>query len=126
MENLNKENFWNELQEKYPDGMKVFCDWIDKYKKENNWNILFNNGKQKNYGTNFNRPTDKNGNWTHDIKFHDIPLAMQIGIWIEFVSEVLAGVHEWEIEDLANHDWKKDITEHIKMIHSDKLLHKNN
>ena len=28
--NLTKENFWNELSQKYPKGMKVFCDWIDR------------------------------------------------------------------------------------------------
>lgn len=41
MENLNKENFWDELYKKYPKGMKVFCDWIDEYKKQNNWDEFF-------------------------------------------------------------------------------------
>lgn len=76
MENLNKENFWNELMSRFPDGMKLFCSWVDDYKEKNNWNDLFN------YGI----PRRKTQGW-HNPKFHDIPLAMQIGIFLEFVFE---------------------------------------
>lgn len=108
MENLNKENFWNELYEKYPLGMKIFCDWIDEYKLKNNWDMLFFNNRKAS-------PQSKCR--SQSIKFHDIPLAMQIGIWIEFASE-LSGVHEWEIDDLSNYDWKADIQNTIKMLRS--------
>ncbi len=111
MENLNKENFWNELQEKYPDGMKIFCDWIDKYKRDNDWGNLFN----------FGTPHYAKQGW-HDPKFHDIPLAMQIGIWIQFSTETFLSVHEWEIEDMNNHDWQEDIRGAIKLLHEDKTL----
>ncbi len=108
MENLTKENFFNELQEQYPVGMKVFCDWIDKYKADNDWDSLFRN----NYVSR---------NLKLFIKYHHLPFAMQIGIWIEFISS-WPTVHEWEIDDLSNHDWKVDITNHIKLLNEDEGL----
>jgi len=40
-ESLTKENFWNEIETKYPNAFKIFTDWIDKYKKAVDWNDLF-------------------------------------------------------------------------------------
>ena len=80
METLTKENFWNDLQEKYPAGMKIFCEWIDKYKGKYGWNNLF--GEHK---------TFYQGNLVcigFAPKFHQLPYAMQIGIWLEFESEM--------------------------------------
>lgn len=65
MESLTKENFWNELERKFPAAMKVFGEWIDEYKRKNDWNNKL----------------------SHRIKFHDLPLAMQMGIFSEFVFE---------------------------------------
>lgn len=73
MENLNKENFWNEMYQKYPLAMKDFCSWIDEYKKRNDWNDLFHN-KAASYDA------------KHSVKFHDIPIAMQMGIWREYLD----------------------------------------
>lgn len=66
MENLNKENFWDVLMEKHPKAMKEFCEWIDKYKAANAWPLLFS-GDQ--------------------IKFHDLPIDMQLGIILWFIEE---------------------------------------
>lgn len=71
-ESLTKEDFWNDLYDKYPLEMKVFCDWIDKYKKEVDWNNLFSN-------------SEIDGECY--VKFHDIPNAMQVGIFIAFTQE---------------------------------------
>lgn len=77
LENLTKENFWNDLQERYPEKMKEFCDWIDEYKKENNWNSLFKPLPGYTGGAvGFKYP-----------KYHDLPFAMQVGIFIQFVDE---------------------------------------
>jgi hypothetical protein len=75
MENLTKENFWNGLYESYPVEMKRFCDWVDEYKLRVHWSDLFGNinFKRKHY-------------WA-DIKFHHLPIAMQIGIFIQYVYE---------------------------------------
>ncbi len=68
---MNKANFWNEIAEKFPRQFKIFAEWIDRYKKkpEIEWNYLFDEGGK-----------DRT-------KFHDIPIGMQIGVFIEFVSE---------------------------------------
>lgn len=71
-EPLTKENFFNEMMDTFPHSMKVFCNWIDEYKKEIEWENLFMNGIRK-----------------VKTKFHHLPYAMQQGIWIEFVGQTL-------------------------------------
>lgn len=75
-ENLNKENFWNDLHARFPIGTQVFCDWIDKWKAENGWGSL--------------RLELKDQDSTHyePVKFHDYPLAVQAGILAQFDTEV--------------------------------------
>jgi hypothetical protein len=104
--NLSKENFWNDLFDKYPDAVKIFCKWIDKYKKRNKWNTLFNSDSDW---------QDVNGKNAPAPKFHDLPYAMQIGILIEFLSSYPT-VHEFEVEDLFTLDWRKNITEFFQML----------
>lgn len=72
MESLTKENFWNELNNAYPEQMKEFCAWIDEYKKRVDWDGLFNGLK---------------GPFTSSPKYHDLPIAMQLGIFWEFSME---------------------------------------
>lgn len=111
-ENLTKENFFNEMMELYPLAMKLFCNWVDEYKKAVNWNVLFNNGKEKNYGVNLNQlPNSKTGRYDHDIKFHDLPYAMQQGIWIEFVGQTLH--HYFEQPE---YQYSMDLEEDIKTV----------
>lgn len=69
MENLNKENFWNDLQKKHPNAVKEFCDWIDKYKESVNWTHVFNTSHKR------------------DFKFHHLPFDMQTGIILRFIEE---------------------------------------
>lgn len=81
MENLTKENFWNEMMEKYPEQMKKFCDWIDDYKASVNWESLFGTHKTTDGGRivcSYSAP-----------KFHDLPFAMQLGIWAEYMGVIL-------------------------------------
>ena len=73
MKSLTKENFWDKLYSKYPSEMKQFCEWIDEYKKKVNWNNLF--------------PVAARNHYCVDIKFHHLPVAMQIGIFLQYVSE---------------------------------------
>lgn len=80
---LTKENFWNELQEHYPLGMKVFCDWIDIYKKVINWDLLFNRANVQPFS----------------IKFHHIPYAFQLGIWYEFLADMGEDREEYPITE---------------------------
>lgn len=68
MQNLNKENFWNALEQKYPVAMQRFKEWIDAYKNEVDWSELFAE---------------------YEVKLHDIPIEMQLGILLRFVAESL-------------------------------------
>lgn len=70
---LTKDNCFDELMQKYPKAMKIFCNWIDEYKKEVQWDNLFGN-----YTATGDIGLDS-------IKFHDIPYDMQVGIWIRFL-----------------------------------------
>lgn len=67
---MTKENFFNDLGAKFPEAMKLFKTWIDQYKQDNNWQDLFNGWES------FEAP-----------KYHDLPLAMQAGIFIQFAQE---------------------------------------
>lgn len=71
MERLTKENFWNDLHDKHPEQMNKFCKWIDEYKERELWNILF-----ARHTSGLQAP-----------KYHELPIAMQIGIFLQYVSE---------------------------------------
>ena len=66
---LTKAGFWEPLKEECPRGMKLFVEFIDKYKAENDWDTLFGPFI---YG--------------EAPKYHDLPTAMQFGIFTEFVE----------------------------------------
>lgn len=108
-ENLNKENFWNEAYAKYPDGVQVFCDWIDRYKKENHWRDLFNGGFLVN-------PKGNSDIFTEAPKFHDIPLAMQAGILQEFF-QCSPAMKMFSSQNENLDDWKVSLASAFKFLH---------
>lgn len=77
-QNLNKENFFNELVLKYPKAMSIFCKWIDQYKLDNKWDEIF---------TFKTVPVNENEQTIVIHKFHHIPYAMQVGIIFQFYNE---------------------------------------
>src|SRR6185369_14480780 len=106
MENVNKENLFNELMEKYPEGMKIFCDFIDEYKKKNNWDVLFNGNKTTLFGPKTISP-----------KFHELPIAMQTGIWFEFI---VTNEEFDKVGFITTDIFKSQITEAIEFLHLQK------
>jgi hypothetical protein len=94
MEDLTKENFWDECFEKYPDATKEFCEWIDGYKASVNWEELFAPG----------------------IKFHDIPGEMQCGIWVEFI--ISTGACSYEV-DWVETELSEEIMTYMEMREGD-------
>ncbi len=70
MENLNRKNFFDALSKRAPLALNKFQEFIDGYKREINWQKLFN--------TNF---IDRN------INFENLPFEMQIGILNKFFKE---------------------------------------
>lgn len=89
MDKLTKQNFWNKLHEKHPAEMKKFCDWIDQYKNRVRWDDLFN----EYFGDGVSHPSPK---------YHDLPIAMQIGIFLQYVSEAdsFGGIDFGEINNV--------------------------
>jgi len=79
MDNLGKENFWNEMKDKYPYSVDVFCKWIDGYKNKVGWANIFG----------------------PKVKFHDIPYEMQMGIMNRFFIETYAGEKEYSDPEKA-------------------------
>lgn len=69
IDNLSKENFWDAIKDRYPEGFIYFTEWIDRYKEEVGWDKLFAPG----------------------IKFHDVPLDIQNGIIARFDLEMHNG-----------------------------------
>ena len=100
---LTKENFFDEMMTKYPKAMKKFCDWIDEYKKEVGWDGLFNAG----YCKCLSEPI----RWVDSVvpKFHNIPYAMQYGIWIEYCKQELSKYFEQPEHISDSVDLEEDI-----------------
>lgn len=94
---LTKENFWNEMMRQYPRAAARFCKWIDEYKKAVEWDMLF-----------------ANTHMAKKIKFHDIPHAMQQGIWIEFARQELD-----EHFEQPEYYYDFDLEENIKTVFSE-------
>lgn len=96
---LTKENFWNELTEYSPSVMDDFCKWIDEYKKRVDWGQLF-----------YTPHSPQN----RDIKFHDIPIEMQVGIFFQFTLEYWTGESNHLLHDNvinSMHDFAQAIRE---------------
>jgi hypothetical protein len=104
-DNLTKENFWDRMMATYPNATAAFCQWVDEYKEATEWKKLFNDS-----GHIYLK--DSLGNSTNSFiaaapKFHDLPHAMQLGIWIECVCQ--RGGCSWPIENMFEFDLAEDI-----------------
>jgi len=95
-ESLTKENLWNDLYKAYPKGTQVFCDWIDEYKKAANWGEVLGS----------------------HIKFHDLPHAMQMGIWILFLAQ---NGFLFYFDDIEEFGLAYSIRQQIKVIEIDEI-----
>lgn len=102
---LTKENFWNDLFQKYPTATKIFCQWIDRYKESVNWVLLFGQDER-----------------TRDMtpKFHQIPIAMQMGILLQFALENGKFYSDLDIASCDGIDgWKSTITNFFRTANVD-------
>lgn len=96
---LTKENFWNEMMEKFPNATKLFCNWIDEYKEAVNWKQLFGYRKYPPHGFGIN-----------EVKYHDLPHAMQQGIFIEFIRQKLGNYFEQIERHMSDfYDFEEDV-----------------
>lgn len=65
MDTLTKEDFWDPLEAKYPELVGEFKKWIDEYKQRVGWEHIF----------------------FSFVKYHDLPVAVQIGIFFQYMAE---------------------------------------
>jgi hypothetical protein len=79
---LTKENFWNDAFKRWPDQVAAFCKWIDEYKVRVDWKRLFAVRTYTNYDDGTRCEME-----LRQPKYHDLPIAMQIGIFIQFTFE---------------------------------------
>lgn len=79
-DSLTKENFWNAALEAYPAQVEKFCAWVDSYKERVNWDKLFNAERDMVFSSGFDKVPSAP-------KFHDLPLGMQLGIFMQYVAE---------------------------------------
>lgn len=84
MDSLTKENTWNALEAKYPKAFAHFSEWMDNYKKEVNWDKLFNNLVDPEMLKDL-KPYAKDGDVA--TKFHDLPFELQIGVLLRYMAE---------------------------------------
>lgn len=119
------ESYWDAVRQEHPIGMKIFDRWMDEYKKANDWDALFRNP----IGA---RPTVSNDpvidigleqrrrDWDRGkVKYHDLPLAMQAGIVLEFFAEYNKNYNFYWKSDVLKIDWKDEMR---KMIASVQML----
>jgi hypothetical protein len=94
---LTKENFFNEIMATYPKAANNFLNWIDDYKTAVNWDSLF----QMRLvdvdivpSTTVSSSQQVRQEFLTSVKFHEIPYAMQYGIWIEYCRQTLSNFFE--------------------------------
>ena len=83
MEKLTKENFWQPMEELYPDALQLFHEWFTKYKADNNWNHLFNSNSEYQNADGKNAPAPE---------YYDLPTEFQVGILNRFNTETHNGL----------------------------------
>ncbi len=88
MENLSKENYWNDLMERFPSSVKEFGDWFDKWKVQY-WNRFFDER-------------------FYEFTLDHFPFEMQYGIIFKYFRDEkgmdsifsFSMVQDWEIKDV--------------------------
>lgn len=75
MDNILNTQFWSDIKEKFVGEFEEFNEWLNEYSKKTNWERIFN----PNY--------TMEGMMWRGITFYDLPDAMQIGIFMQYVSE---------------------------------------
>lgn len=107
---LTKENFWDHVWEISHGALQIFCDWIDEYKKQPRcnavlyrpitaqqersisemWDAIFHipdNDPDKFTATENAMQTEAKIRKDACLKYHELPIGMQLGIMYQFMYE---------------------------------------
>jgi hypothetical protein len=114
---LTKEGFWVPLEREYPKAMAVFKAWIDEYKIAVDWDDLFIS--QNKFGVDSYKMI-----YPNDIKFHDLPDAMQVGIYLQYSLQsshefIRLMSHLWDFNDVG-----RIIQYHLQKCEDELKMHK--
>jgi len=71
-----KDSFWAEIEARWPGEFKRFTAWVDEYKNKTGWEDLFAGKVDRPEFVGFT-----------GAKYHDLPAAMQIGIFLQYCIE---------------------------------------
>lgn len=111
-ETLTKENFWDEMEQKYPKAMTHFKQWIDQYKSEHDWDKLFSTGFFK---FSEEKTTTVVGELAQSLivaqapKYHELPIAMQFGIFTEYMLSAPEGCYGIPTVLSVGRGWLEDV-----------------
>lgn len=75
---LTQENFFDEMQRRFPAGTQMFMDWFGSYRDRVGWHALFNSDSDYQNSQGKNAPVPR---------FEQLPHAMQMGIYLEFLRQ---------------------------------------
>lgn len=70
---MSKTEFWDVLEQQYPEQMADFRSWVKEYARREEFESVFGCGNCGRYGPH--------------IEFPDLPNAMQLGIFIQYTVE---------------------------------------
>lgn len=108
-QNLTKENFLDRMMQLYPNTTTRFCKWVDEYKEAVGWNKLFNDGIERYVpGSAFTATV-------YAPKFHDLPYAIQMGIWILYVQDMEDMTPWMQGWDFSDYNLSEDIEEIFRL-----------
>lgn len=100
MESLTRENFWNNIAEKYPDAMENFSEFLQVYKLSINWDSLFGDG----------------------LDFYQLPYEMQTGIIDKFIVMLGASGNKIEAYNLTISQGVVSITDYFCKLQFDACI----
>jgi len=103
LSNLNKESFWDEMDIVYPYAVDEFRKWIDQYKEAINWNKFFKS----------------------EIKFHDIPYELQMGIMNRFFIESFSSNEEYYSGGNTAKEYHDEMRDALRLLNNEILKTKN-
>ncbi len=75
---LTRQNFWNNILQKYPELYKIFIEWIAEYKARPECDFIF----FPSYDSELFPEEQKLVEY-----FENVPIALQIGIFLQYVAE---------------------------------------
>lgn len=79
-----KQTFWDLLNEKHPEKIDPFNDWLAAYKDTEEWGDIYHRC-----------------NFREGILFSELPVVLQVGIWATFLNSRGEFGYDWKLTENA-------------------------